>query len=489
MSVRSAAIWAMSAQYMAFAINFVTSIYLARHYIGPADLGLFTIAFAATTLIGVFKDFGLTRYIAGEADLDEAKIRTAFSLSLVISWTIALIGMGLAWPMSAVYGLPDLKPVMLVIGASYLLVPLATVPTALRQRALDFKSNTMIEVGAAAVNAITSIYFARLGAGAMALAWGTLAQQVARAAISQWRNGFLFPWPLSFAKAKPVLKFGGGSSLLILSGTLGGNLPELIIGRLLNQAAVGLYGRADGIAGQLRGLVSGAAAGVFYPAFARVRDRGEALGPHYERVVACYCAVTWPTMAGLAVLAEPLVRLLYGERWIATAPLLQWIALSQICFVALPLHVELPILLGRMKALIHRNVLDTLASVSLLVAGAYFSLEWAAASRLAYGMAWIVIYAAFLQRLIGVRWTGLVANYAKSALATLAAITPLIATYSFWQGPHDLDFGVMVLGTALGVAAWLAVLALTAHPLLHEIMGLLDGIFRKRSDPNTGNAA
>ena len=184
-------------------------------------------------------------------------------------------------------------------------------------------------------------------------------------------------------------------------------------------------------------------------------------------------------MAGLAVVAEPLVRLLYGERWIATAPLLQWIALSQICFVALPLHVELPILLGRMKSLIHRNVLDTLASVSLLITGAYFSLEWAAASRLAYGLTWIVIYAAFLHRLIGFRWRGLIANYVKSGLATLAAITPLLAIYSFWQGPSELDFSVMLLGTVIGVAVWFIVLLLTAHPLIQEILGVLGGLGRK----------
>jgi O-antigen/teichoic acid export membrane protein len=276
---------------------------------------------------------------------------------------------------------------------------------------------------------------------------------------------------------------------LVLSGSLGGKLPELIIGRLINEAAVGLFGRAIGLAGQLRSLVSGAVIGVFYPAFARVRDRGEALGPPYQRVVACYCAVNWPCMAGLAVLAEPLIRLLYGERWIATAPLLQWIALSQICFIALPLHVELPILLGRMKALIHRNLLDTLASVGLLAVGAYISLQWAAASRLAYGIVWILIYAGFLQSLVGFSWRQLLANYTKSALATCASIVPLLAIYGFWQGPHELDFGVMVLGTAAGIIAWLVTLYLTRHPLLEEITGILGGIGNRLRSPASGNAA
>lgn len=472
MSVRAAAVWAMSSQYMAFAINFFASIYLARHYVGPEELGLFSIAFAATALLAVLQDFGITRYIAGEPELEGEKLRTAFSVSLALAWGIALLSIAMAWPMAALYHQPALTGLMLVIGGSYFLVPLAIVPTALRQRAMDFKSNTMIEVSAALANAAVSIVLARRGMGAMALAWGAFAQQAARVLVSQWRSGLMFPWPMRFAGAGPILRFGGGSSALVLSGSLGARLPDLILGRLIDQIAVGLFARASGLAAQLRTLVAGAAASVFYPAFARVRDRGEPLGPPYERVVACYCAVTWPSMAGLAVLSEPMIRLLYGERWVSTAPLLQWIALSQICFVALPLHVELPILLGRMKALVHRNLLDTAASISLLALGAVWGLEWAAASRLAYGLVWIAIYAAFLQRLIQFRWRAMLSIYARSGLATLASVAPILTIFALDGGPAHLAVPTMLAGIAGGGLLCVSTLALTRHPAFSEIMAL-----------------
>lgn len=479
MSVRGAAIWAMSSQYMAFAITFIASVYLARHYIGPDELGLFSIAFAATTLIAVLQDFGLTRYIAGEPDLDDDKIRTAFSVSLTVAGVIAFVSVACAWPIAQVYGDPRLTPLMLIIGASYIIVPFAIVPTALRQRALDFKSNTMIEVGASLANAAVSIVLATRGQGALALAWGAFAQQVARVLVSQWRSGFLFPWPLSFAGAGPVLRFGGGSSMLILTGSLGSKLPDLILGRLIGQGAVGLFARAGGLALQLRTLVSGAIAGVFYPAFARVRDSGEPLGAPYERVVACYCGVTWPAMTGLAVLAEPLIRLVYGERWLGAAVPLQWIAVSQLFFVALPLHVELPILLGRMKPLVHRCALDTLASIILLAAGALISLEAVAASRVVYGIVWIAIFAGFLKRLIGFSWGAILANYARSAIAAAAAVLPLLAIYAFWQGPDHISFGAMLAGVLAGILCWLGMIAATRHPLGAEIAGIATDILAR----------
>lgn len=51
MSVRAAALWAMISQYTSFALQFVASVVLARWYITPEQLGQFSIAFAAVSLI------------------------------------------------------------------------------------------------------------------------------------------------------------------------------------------------------------------------------------------------------------------------------------------------------------------------------------------------------------------------------------------------------------------------------------------------------
>ena len=76
MSVRGAAIWAMASQYVAFAINFGVSIYLARYYIGPDELGLFSIAFAATTLIAFGRAEETVDNAAGAAGDLNVKVRT-----------------------------------------------------------------------------------------------------------------------------------------------------------------------------------------------------------------------------------------------------------------------------------------------------------------------------------------------------------------------------------------------------------------------------
>lgn len=487
MSVRVAALWSMSAQYLAFAIQFVTSIALARYFLNPTEVGLFSVAFSAAMMVSVLQDFGITRYIAGERDLSDQQVRTCFSVSLLFAFAIALILFAIAWPVARFYEEMKLLPLLLVIAASYLLVPFAIVPGALLQREMDFKSVFAINVGAAVANSAVALGLAAAGWSAMALAWGAFAQQAARALIGFWRSKRAIPFPLSLGGAQPILRFGSGSSVLAVSGVIGIRSPELIIGRLITMEAVGLWARAAGLAGQLRLLVSGAIAGVFYPAFARLRDQGEDLAHPYARVVSGYSAVTWPAMAFLAVAAPPLVLILYGSTWAEVVPVLFWLALSEAVFAALPLHTELPILLGRMRRLIILNLVDTAISIGLLLVASYWGVEWAAISRLGYALVWFVLYAGLIRALIGFRWRDILPVYLQSLAATLSTVAPLLLVYWYQGAPAAVDFPTLAATALIGCLLWLATLFLVRHPVRHEVLGLLAtaraGLARRAAEP------
>jgi O-antigen/teichoic acid export membrane protein len=309
------------------------------------------------------------------------------------------------------------------------------------------------------------------GYSSFALAWATVATGAARGLIAQSLRP-AWPWPVRLDGMKPVLAFGSQASTLYLTGALGSRTPDLIVGKALGVFAVGLFSRAVALSDQFRTLISGAIASVFFPAFARIRDRGEPLGPAYLRVCSGYSAVIWPGMAGLALAAEPLVRLLYGETWIKSAPILSVIAVTEIILVALPMVTDIPILMGKLRKLLVFNMVDTTLSVLLLIAGCRWGIEGAAYSRLVYGVAWFMLYFRFIHGLIKLDIRRLLSIYALSGLGTLAAITPLVLTYRFWVSPHDIGFFTLAAASGAGVIAWLATLAVTKHPALDELLGL-----------------
>jgi O-antigen/teichoic acid export membrane protein len=478
-SVRTAAVWGMAGQYVTFIAQFITSVVISRFFLSPSEVGLFGTALAAAMLVAIFQDFGISRYVAGEPDLDDDKLRRCFSVSIVFALGVGALILALAYPAALFYDDRRLFPILATIAGSYLLVPFYVVPTSLLQRRLDFRGLFFVHTGAAFVSMIVTIGLAANGWSAMSLAIGAVAQNIARAVISQWASGAHPRLPLTLRNAGPILKFGSQASTLALSGALGMRSPELIIGRMLGFTAVGLYGRAVGLSGQLRLLVSGAIGGVFFPAFARMRDRGEPFAPAYLRVVSAYSVTTWPAMAFLAAAAVPVVSILYGPVWAGVSPVLMLIAISEIAFTALPLHMDIPVVLGKMRALLHRNLVDTAFSIAFLVVAGLFSIEWAAASRLGYGIAWYAVYAGFMRGLVGFRWRDMIAVYARSVACTLATIAPLLIAYAMGLRPADTGLAALAATALAGCLCWALMLFVVRHPARLEFVELAAALLSK----------
>jgi O-antigen/teichoic acid export membrane protein len=473
MGVRHAALWSVGGQYIGFALQFASSVIISRFFLSPAEIGLFSIALAAALLVAILQDFGLSRYISGLAILTPDEVHRCSSVALLFSFIIAGVILAAAWPLAALYHLPELAPILSIIAASYLFLPLAVVPMALMARRMQFHRLFTVTVGSAVVQAVVAITLAAMGFSAYALAWATVATGLARGLIAQMLRPAP-PWPLRFDGLRDVLSFGTRSSTLYLSGALGTRTPDLIIGKLLTLTAVGLYSRAVSLSDQFRTLISGAIGSVFFPAFARIRDRGEDLGPPYLRVCAGYSAVVWPGMAGLALASEPIVRLLYGEAWMGVAPLLSMISLTEILLISLPLVVDLPILLGQMNRLLAYNMIDTALSLVLLALGAWLGgVEGAAASRLVYAMLWLALYFRFMHRLVRFDLRAMFAIYWRSAAVSLAAITPLALSYVLWLPPAAMGFGPLLISTLAGGVCWLTALVLVRHPALAEMISLV----------------
>jgi O-antigen/teichoic acid export membrane protein len=265
------------------------------------------------------------------------------------------------------------------------------------------------------------------------------------------------------------LGFGSANTLLAISAAIGMRSQDLVVGRLISLYAAGLFSRATALAGQLSMLVTGAINGVFYPAFARLKEQGEPLGQPYVRLVTSVTAINWAAMAGLACASEPLVLTLYGERWQEASDLLRWTAIAEMFFVALPLHMDMPVLMGRMKKLLWVNFADTGIAISLLVVGSLIGIEAAALARLAYGIGWWMIYSRFQHELLGFSWSSLFAGYARSAAAALAAILPMLAAYAWWRSPSELGLDGMMVTASLGVVCWYITLQIIRHPAAGEI--------------------
>ncbi len=93
------------------------------------------------------------------------------------------------------------------------------------------------------------------------------------------------------------------------------NTDYVVVGHLLGAAALGAYYVAYVLPQILRLRVTWAAGAVMFPVLARSQSDPRRTQQVYDHTHLLLAWVGFPAMVGLAVLAEPVVRVFFGPQW------------------------------------------------------------------------------------------------------------------------------------------------------------------------------
>ena len=181
---------------------------------------------------------------------------------------------------------------------------------------MAFGTIFVIDLAATIANFVAFCTLALLGARYMSLAWGAFANAVTATALALVFRPGLWVYRPNLCDWKKFLSFGGYFAASGVLTVFYASLPQLVIGRLLNFGAAGLYSRATTLVQLPERVVVTAVQPVILPAFAEQARSGVSLKESYLRGLGLMTAVQWPALLCLASLAEPVVRLILGwRRW------------------------------------------------------------------------------------------------------------------------------------------------------------------------------
>lgn len=466
-SIRRSLLFSFAEKYSSLIVNIIAVTVLAR-LLSPAEIGVFSVGAAVLTLAHVLRDFGVGNYLIQEPDLTREKIAAAFGLSLVIAWTVAAALFLLRDPIAAFYGEPGLRDVVAVMAVNFLVIPISSPAIALLNRDMAFHLLYRVGLAGAIGNAATGITLAALGFGFMSLAWASLAGVVATAVAASLvrpRATWLIP---RFAGWRTVARFGGIASANSLLGQLGMMAPDLILGRLLGFSAVGFYSRARGLITLFDQSVTQAVAPVALAAFARDRRSGGDLKPAYLKGLACLTAVAWPFFLFAAVMAFPIVRLLFGDQWDPAVPLVRILCVAAAGRMMFQFVGQVLIAMGAVGDLLRVNLIVQPLRIALIFAAAPFGLEAVTATTIVAVVLNVALFQRHLKRLIGVGYRDIARHTARSAAVTLVAGTALGAFLMFAPSQPPMSWVILLGAGAVFSLAWLGAMVAVGHPLADE---------------------
>jgi O-antigen/teichoic acid export membrane protein len=455
--IRRGLAWKLMSQVGLQASRVVVTIVLAR-VLTPHDFGIAGMVLVLSAFVIPFADLGMGAALVQRPTLDERDRSTIFWASVGAGAFFSAVGIAASPLVARFYGHQTIGPLFAVLSLNFLITSLGATHRSLLVRRMDFRSLELRLLVGIVAGAGAGIGLALGGFGA----WALVAQDVVGASVSTILLWVLNPWRPRFVFARRSLTDLGGFGLRSLTSEsftrLTQNADNVLIGRFLGAAPLGLYALAySAMIAPISRLVAPIQE-VLYPAFSRLQRDRTVLTRMWLDAMKGVCLLCLPVMFGLIVIAPDFVPTVFGAHWRASAPVLQVLA------VVGALQCIQSQNAGVLRALDRTGMLLRLSTISFAVNIAAFAigLHWGiigVASGFAIATSLVcTAFTAVVARAIGVSPSTVLANVAGVVAAAAAMGCACV-------GARELLLTESTVGTPLRLVLVVAVGALVFAPL------------------------
>ena len=468
-------------KYGIFLISLGTSAVLSR-LLSPSEVGVFSIAAVLVGFAGTFRDFGSGSFIIQTAELTPQKICLTFTIALIIGSLIAITLPLLAWPIADFYGEQNVREIIHILAATFLVVPLGSITLAILAREMRFDVIARINFTAAVVNSVVAILLAWLNFGPTSLAWGMLASSVCTAAISFAFRPNDFHFCLSVKGYQEVFSFGGMTTASQLANDVTGGAPDLVLGKLSGFDSAGEFSRANGLAlafyqTVLRGLWP-----VLLPYFSRAQREGTPLRGVYLSMVENITGIGWPFFGLLALLAPEIILVLFGEAWFGSVSVLRVLALWGCFWLAFSFSVPALIAIGEVKNVMRVSIYSLPLRIVVIAVCSYFGATGAAVGVILSSLIMAFYLHGIVSESIHISWSDLFKSLPMTfQLLIWTCAIPLTLKLIINLAPEilptQIDFNstisaffLIITSGAFGMIGFLVGLKLSRHPLRYFLI-------------------
>ncbi|MFA7412985.1 MAG: lipopolysaccharide biosynthesis protein [Rhizobium sp.] len=335
--------WSVLSKTGTFGLKFVTVPILAR-VLSPEEFGAVAVALALVQFLAMIGGAGFASGLIIQPAEDIETVHSVFWANLAISVAMALGVFVAADELAVLFGAPEAGRLLQIMS---LLIPLqltGDVAYALLARRMQFSRDALWTMISESAGALFAVGLALLGFGV----WALIAQLFVSALIrliglyvvSRYSPRFVF-------RPRRVLSLGRFSV-----GMMGSEIanfvtfqsPMVVISRYLGLSDAGAYSAANRFSSIPNQVVLSAVMGVLFPAFSSMMHNRERRLQALTLSTQVTTVLLAPMMFGLWALAEPGMRVLFGEQWAPAWPVLALLALSK--GILTPCSTYIPYLKG-----------------------------------------------------------------------------------------------------------------------------------------------
>ncbi len=317
--------WLGGSQLVAQSLHVAIRLLLAR-LLAPEAFGLLAAAVTFTSAAGLLVDLGFGAALIQRRELDDEYSGTAFWTMLGSATVLTALLIAAAPVAGWFYRNPTVVPVLQVLSFELLLGAPAGYYQAKLSREFRFAVVGIRRILGTVVAGVLAVVAALGGWGVWVLVVYAISQSVIGTLLLAAVDRKLPPRCISLRAFQDLWAFSSPLLGARLLNYLNRNADNLLIGRFLGAASLGIYALAYQAVLMPLQYVSRPIATVAFPLFSSVSDDRTRLVRGYAAVTSLIAVVTGG-LAGLIVAVAPsLVPFVLGQDWVNTVPLLQILA-------------------------------------------------------------------------------------------------------------------------------------------------------------------
>ena len=311
--------WVVGWRAMTRLMGLVSSLILVR-LLAPADFGLVALATTFVLSIDSLSFIGVEDAVVRERNPDRGAYDTAFTLNALRGLATALLVAALAQPVAAFFEEPRLANVLYALAVAAFLGGFENVGVLQFRRDLAFHKEFQMQMLPRLVSIIATLTTAAIFRSYWALVVGIMTNRILRNLMTYTMHPHRPR--LTIQRWREMTGFSLGTWAVSLALLLRDRTDNFVLGRLLGTAAVGIYSLGAEI-GMMPVLeLAMPLCRAIYSSFSVIRNDGGRVDAIYVRFAASTQFLVMPACIGLALVADPLVRLAFGPQWLAAIPLI-----------------------------------------------------------------------------------------------------------------------------------------------------------------------
>lgn len=317
--------WMAGARAAVRGLGLISTLVLARLLV-PEDFGIIAMATSIAAGLELLTLFGFDMALIQRKSLTRDDYDSAWTLNTMFGLGIALLLVLGAGPAAAFYREPRLEAVIMLLAIQYTVKNAGNPGTVDFRRNLDFRWEFVTQVVPKLGGVLLTIPLAFWLRDYRALIAGMILTSFVACTMS---------YVVHPHRPRPCLR-GAGELFRFSRWLLINNLitffrnrgSTFIIGRIMGTSSLGIYGLAYEVSNMPTTEMVAPINRVLGPTYVKVREDPELLRSTFRSTFGLITILILPVSIGLAAVADPLVRVVLGDKWLATIPLISLLAFS-----------------------------------------------------------------------------------------------------------------------------------------------------------------